>query len=171
VESLNAPVPPAVERLAADLAPALSGLKRREDLSLLVKRFETPDPGTEKRARRALRGAEPCAARTAELGVFADPPTGPAPVVYLAVESPGLRAVHERLCAAFDTVPGLEGDGYVPHVTLARGADAAFGTDAPREVAARLEGRAVGPVTWTVDELYFRDVTYGEPTGTVSLPA
>jgi 2'-5' RNA ligase len=171
VFSLNAPVPPAVERLAADLVPDLSGLERRDDHSLLLKRLGDDHAAAEKRARRVLRGAPAVEARISEIGVFWEPTAGSAPVVYLAVDSPGLHDLHDRLCEAVPPVPNLEGEGYVPHVTLARGDDGSLGSPDPRDVAARLDGRSVGPVTWRVEELVFSDARRGERAGRVPLPA
>jgi 2'-5' RNA ligase len=170
--SVNAPVPPAVHRLAADLAPSLVGFDRvREDLSLIVKRLGDHDaaavPAVADRVRRALAGAPAVEARVAEVAAFREPPAGPAPVIYLAVESPGLHDLHGRLCDAFDPVPGIEGEGYTPHVTIARGA----GDGPGRDPAADLVGRAVGPATWTVDELRLYDARRGETADRFRLPA
>ncbi|MEF8773282.1 MAG: 2'-5' RNA ligase family protein, partial [Halobacteriales archaeon] len=151
--SLNVPVPGRVARLAADLAPELSAFDRvRDRHTLVLKRLGDPDPDEhariQQRARRALAGTGLFEARIARVGRFERPPAGPAPVVYLAVEEAGLRAAHQRLVEEFTAVEGMEGDAYVPHVTLARGG--------ATEAAARLSGREVGPVTWTVEELVFR---------------
>jgi len=94
---------------------------------------------------------------------FARPPRGPGPVVYLAVESPGLRRLHRRLVERFGAVPGLEGDDYVPHVTLARGGDPA--------AAERAATRDVEPVAWTVSELEAWDAERREAIGRIDLPA
>lgn len=171
MHSLNVPVPPAVERLAADLAPDLTGLVPRDEHTLVVKRLGDDGAAATKRVRRALRGAPAFEARVAEIGVFTDPPAGPAPVVYLAVESPGLASVHRQVCEAVPPVEGLEGADYVPHVTLARGDDGGPSLGGGADAAARLDGRSVGPVTWTVDELVFYDGRHREPAGRVSLPA
>jgi 2'-5' RNA ligase len=84
-------------------------------------------------------------------------------VVYLAVESPGLRSLHERLCDEFDVVDGVEGDDYTPHVTVARGGE--------RAAAERLVGREIDPVEWTVEELVFHDAERGQSVSRVALPA
>jgi 2'-5' RNA ligase len=171
VFSLNVPVPPAVEALARDLAPELAAFEARPARTLLLKRlggFEDHHRA-EHLAREALRGAPAVEARVSTIGVFEDPPAGPAPVVYLAVESPGLQDLHRRLCEVIDPVPGLEGEGYVPHVTLARGlpGERLTGQDA----AAELDGRTVGPVTWAAEELRFYDARHAEPAGRIALPA
>ncbi len=95
------------------------------------------------------------------LGAFEAPVAGPAPVAYLAVESPGLEALHDELVEAFGAVPGLEGEDYVPHVTLARGGDV--------EALSALEGAAVEPVAWTVDELLLWDARRSKPAGRIGL--
>ena len=167
--SLNVPLPPAVDRLAADLRPALDGLETvREEPTLVAKRFGRLGPGAaaalQSEVRLALAGAPSFEVRVDGPGAFEAPVSGPAPVVYLAVESPGLRRLHDRLVEAFGALEGLEGDDYVPHVTLARGGDVDI--DA---VLARLEGE-VEPVTWTATELWFWDARHGERAGRVSLP-
>ena len=173
MDSLNVPLPPAVERVAEDLSPELRELDRRDPYTLLVKRLNHGGPDVEKRARRALADVPPFEVRIDEIGVFYEPTAGSAPVVYLAVESPGITMAHDRLCDVVDPVPGLEGEDYVPHVTLARGdeAEQTFGLDTPMGVARRLEGQSVGPVQWTVEQLVFFDSKYREPSGRVSLPA
>jgi len=162
--SLNAPVPGRVRRLASDLAPDLSGFERlRRRHSLVCKRLGGGDPPRlADRARRALAGAPAAEARVTGVDAFADPPTGSGPVVYLAVESPGLHRLHATLCGAFDPVEGLEGDDYVPHVTLARGGD--------REAARRLADRDIDPVTWTVSELHLWDARDRETVRRFPLP-
>lgn len=162
---LNAPVPGSVSRIASALHPELAGFDNiRERHSLLVKRLvdDNSVPRLQQRAREALAGAPPFEARVERLGLFEEPPSGSAPVIYLAVESPGLRRIHERLAEEFEPVEGLEGDSYTPHVTLARGGD--------WETAQRLDGREIDPVTWTVSTLDFWDPTYNVTVGNFSLP-
>ncbi|WP_121820851.1 2'-5' RNA ligase family protein [Halostella salina] len=164
--SLNAPIPGRVARLAADLHPELVAFDEiREHHSLLVKRLGDPDhlPPVQHEVRRALAGAPTFEVGVTGIDYFPNPPMGAAPVVYLSVESPGLREVHGRLVDEFGAVDGLEDGAYTPHVTLARGGDEA--------AAERLTERDVEPVTWTVTELRFRDARYGETVSTVSLPA
>ena len=167
--SVNVPVPGRVERLAADLRPALEGFDRiRDRHTLVLKRLDPDAPRgeLETEIRPALSGAPAFEARVASVGTFPDPVEGPGPVVYLAVESPGLREVHDRLVDAIGAVEGLEGGDYVPHVTLARG-----GGEAAADALERLLATDVEPVAWTVNELVFWDARYGEVTGRVSLPA
>lgn len=168
VYSLNAPVPGSVQRLASDLQGELLGFDAiRERHTLVVKRFGNLEraeyAAVEERTRRVLEGTPACEAEVASIDVFERPPTGPAPVVYLAVESPGLRAIHERLVAEFGRAGDIEGEGYTPHITLARGGD--------WETARRLAEREIEPVRWTVTSLSFWDGRFGERISTISLPA
>ena len=164
---LNVPVPGRVSAIASDLRPVLAPFDRvRERHTLVVKRLGEAEPaGLEKRVRRALAGTPAFEARVAGIGTFREPVAGPGPVVYLGVESPGLVRLHRQLCEAFGTVPGIEREDYVPHVTLARGG----GAEA-EEAVERLVETEVEPVTWTVGELVFWDARYDEVTGRVSLP-
>lgn len=167
--SLNVPVPGEVARLASDLAQDLPRARERtrDDHTLVVKRLHAEDADAFHRVSARVRGALTCQPpfEVAVTGVerFTDPPSGPAPVVYLAVESSELRGLHTRLTEVVDPVPDLEGEGYVPHVTVARGGDP--------EAAAALADREIDPITWTVEELAFWDAERGQPAGRVSLPA
>lgn len=159
--SLNVVLPGRVAAVAADLHPRLTTFERvRERHTLVVKRFEdaqvrdlsggatAPQERVDRlreRLRPLLAAAPAFPARVTGVDYFADPPTGSAPVVYLAVESDGLRDLHRRLCDAFGAVEGLEGDDYTPHVTLARDGDVAD--------AAALADVDLEPVSWTVSEL------------------
>jgi len=170
VYSLNAPLPPAIREVTATVRPALVGfdaVRESRSQTLVVKRLGVDDRraylGAADRARDALRGAPAVEARIADVGVFEDPPNGRGPVAYLAVESPGLRRLHDRLAEVIDPIPDLEGGDYVPHVTLARGGDGA--------AVERLGDVAFEPVTWTVDALEFYDARHGERIETLSLPA
>jgi 2'-5' RNA ligase len=168
VYSLNVPVPSQVARLAGDLARELPGARarRRGEHTLVCKRLGGGDADAyhriEARGREALAGAAPFAVRVAGVDQFADAVRGPSPVVYLAVESPELERLHRELCEAFDPVADLEGDDYVPHVTIARGGS----PDRARELCER----ELDPVEWTVTEVEFRDAERGQPVSTVSLP-
>jgi 2'-5' RNA ligase len=168
VFSLNVPVPGQVEGLADELHPQLASFDRvREQHTLVCKRLGDPAPGeyavVRERARRALSGTAPFAARVAGVDYFVDPPEGPGPVVFLAVESPGLVAAHGRLCEAFEPAAGIEDEEYVPHVTLARGGTV--------DDARALAERAVDPVEWTATALVFHDHEHGGETGRIALPA
>ncbi|THE65521.1 2'-5' RNA ligase family protein [Salinadaptatus halalkaliphilus] len=164
--SVNVPVPGRVRTLANELFPELIAFETvREDHSCLLKRLGDADHVTQlqHRAHRALEGTPAVEARITGIDYFADPPLGSAPVVYLAVDSPGLGQIHDDLTESFETVAGLEGADYVPHVTLARGGD--------HETARRLADRDIEPITWTVSELEFWDGTDKLPVSRVSLPA
>lgn len=168
--SLNAVVPSTVARLAGDLARELPAARTRErgTHTLVVKRLGGGDHESfarlSARARDTLSGAPACQARVDGMDVFSDPPLGSSPVVYLRVESTGLHALHERLCQAFDVVnTDIEGEGYTPHVTVARGGDPA--------AARALTERSVGPIEWAVDELFFWDAERESQAGTIALPA
>jgi len=169
VYSLNASFPSAVPALAGRLARELPRARARPrgEHTLVVKRLGRGDHTAyariEARARDAIRGTAPFDVRVTGVDWFETATTGPSPVVYLAVESPELRALHERLCAAFDPVEGMEGEGYVPHVTVARGGDPA--------AARRLVERDIDPIEWTVEELVFYDADRGQPVSRVALPA
>ena len=164
--SVNVPVPGRVRTLANELYPDLVGFEHvREEHSCLLKRLGEADhvAQLQHRAHRALEGAPAVEAQITEIDYFEDPPLGSAPVVYLAVESPGLESIHDDLTEAFEVVKELEGDDYVPHVTLARGGDL--------ETAKRLADREIEPIKWTVNGLEFWDGTYKLPVSRVSLPA
>ena len=173
--SLNAPVPASVARLAAGLASECRTADVRTKHSMVVKRLPEDvgragggHPGGHEpnvrafasEAREALAGLGPFAVRVTGVESFDRPTNGTGPVVYLAVESPGIREAHRRLCERFEPLPGLEGEDYVPHVTLARRGD-----------ADRLVGREVDPVEWTVERLVVWDAHRRLEVETVSLPA
>lgn len=161
MDSLNVPVPGRVRRLAADRRPELAVFDGvREDPSLVCKRFERP-PG--KRALAdTLAGTPAFEAQVTAIDFFAEPTSGSGPVVYLAVESPGLRDLHRRLVERFGAIPDLEGDDYTPHVTLARGGELAD--------AERLAG-PIEPVTWTVSRLLAWNAQFQTPEREIPLPA
>ena len=183
--SLNVPLPPAVERLAADLHPKLSGFDRVRDRHTLVcKRFGVADvrsgeregggdeevPPREEaldrlreRLRRPLAGTDPFEVAVTGIDVFDAPRSGSRPVVYLTIESDELIRFHRRLCASFGTVEGIEGDEYVPHVTLARGGNPEPG------VVADLVAAEFDAVRWRVHALDVWDPEYREVAASVEL--
>lgn len=157
--SLNAAVPSSVGRLASGFASDLLDADVRERHTLVVKRLGDEDPGgLADDVRSVVAGTEPFPARVTGVELFDDPPTGAAPVAYLRVESPGLHRLHRRLCERYDPIETLEAGEYVPHVTIARGGD-----------AARLRGRDAD-VEWTVDRLLVWAGGYGEPVEEIALP-
>lgn len=167
--SLNVPVPGSVSALASELAREVpqARARTRENRTLVVKRLEDGDRTAfdrfAARAREELRGAPAFAARVTGIDYFPEAVSGPSPVVYLAVDSPGLVDVHRMLASAFDPVEDIEGDGYVPHVTIARGGSL--------DAARRLVDREIDPIEWDVSELTFWDAQRCQPAGTISLPA
>ncbi len=165
--SLNAPVPSAVAAAVDDLSPVLPPFDRvRDDYTFVVKRLGTDaDPyRLREQVRTALQGTPPVQARLDGLDTFPDPPSGPGPVLYLAVESPGIVSIHETLVEPFGAIPDLGGDDYTPHVTVARGGDVSPDT------LDRLRDRDVPPVTWTVDRLLVYDASYDTVAAELSLP-
>jgi len=170
VYSLNVSLPSSVTSLAGQLGRELPRARARPrgEHTLVVKRLGSGDHAAyariEARARDAIRGTAPFEVRLTGVEQFEVAATGPSPVVYLAIESPELRALHDRLCEAFDAVEGMEGpDEYVPHVTIARGGDPA--------AAKRLVKRDIDPIEWVVEELVFFDAERGQSVSRVSLPA
>jgi 2'-5' RNA ligase len=162
VYSLNAPVPTEVETIARERQADLPGDWRpRDRLTLVVKRVgesETDHRALADRAREALSGASPCRARLGDPGTFA---AENGPVAYLRVESPGLERLHRRLCRSFEPVPEIEGEDYVPHVTLGRGGD-------PDVLAARRE-RPAEPIEWPVSYLLLWSNRWREPVASIPL--
>ncbi|APE96555.1 2'-5' RNA ligase family protein [Halodesulfurarchaeum formicicum] len=169
--SVNVPVPPAVRDLARELRPALTSFERirpARSRTLVLKRLPAANRREylqdARRARAALDGAPAFEAEITGLDVFREPPTGTAPVAYLAVESPGLSQLHQRLVDEFGAIEGLEGQGtYTPHVTLAR--------DGPATAADSLLEREIEPVRFTVDTLELYDSDHSERVESISLPA
>lgn len=164
--SINVPVPNRVRSLANALHPSLVAFDRiREDHTLLVKRLGSSDhpQALQQEVHRALEGTPVIEARITHIDYFRSPPMGPAPVVYLAVESPALIRLHEELVERFDPVVDLEGESYVPHVTLARGGDI--------EDAKRISSQSIEPITWSITSLEFRDGTYRVPISEIALPS
>jgi 2'-5' RNA ligase len=170
VYSLNAPVPGEVERLASELFPSLTAFEQvRERHALLVKRLGDvpaarvgPDRLAE-RLRPVVSGTPAFEARISGIDYFAEPPLGSAPVVYLAVECPELRRLHRRLVAEFGAVEDLEGESYVPHLTLARGGAV--------DAAAGLAETDIESITWTMSELWLWNQEFRESVRRIQLSA
>ncbi len=181
--SVNVPLPPTIGRVADDLHPKLAGFDRvRERRTLVCKRIDANDvinsdargdhnPDRSRalgRLREMLRpvlaDVDPFDAAVTGIGVFEAPTAGPGPVVHLTVESGALVSLHRRLCASFDPVEGVEGDAYVPHVTLARGGGAV--DDAVVDTLVDVD---VDPVVWRVDGLELYDTAVREVAGRVGL--
>ena len=170
--SLNVPVPGEIKALAGELHPLLTRFERiRERHTLLAKRFDTgldDDADSLPRLRERLRpllrehDTGELTLRVTGLGHFETPPSGPGPVLYLAVESADLHALHRRLCSSFGAVEELEADRFTPHVTLARGGHIADVSDIG-------ERRQIDPIEWTADELLVRDSRYREDAARIPL--
>ena len=172
--SLNVPLPTDVARLAGTLARDLPSAQARArgEHTLVCKRLGSEDSDRagrqqydriEAEARSVLQGTPVFEARVDGVGVFETAVTGPSPVVYLTVDSPELQRLHQRLCERFEPVEGMEGEEYVPHVTIARGGSL--------PMARRLTERAVDSITWPVENLEFFDARRGQRVSRVSLPA
>ncbi len=165
--SVNVPIGGGVKRVISELHPELMVFDQVRDWHTLVcKRFEQDVTGSidavETEVRMALRGTQPFGVQVTGIGMFSEPVSGSAPVVYLEVESAGLEKVHLALTDTFGAVPELEGASYVPHITIARG-----GTE---EAAVALLQRDVDPISWTVNEIWLWDGRYGEQIRAISLP-
>lgn len=157
--SLNAPVPATVARLASGLAADLRDADIRTRHTLLVKRFgDHPRRGVAQGARSVLAGCPGFEARVIGVGCFENPPDNRGPVAYLMVKSPDLTEIHRRLCEVFEPVPGLEGEEYVPHITVARRGD-----------APRLEGSEIDSISWTIDRLDLWDADEREVVESIAL--
>ena len=115
------------------------------------------------RSRQALSGTPPLEVKIDGIDYFENPTRGPAPVVYLAVESQGLERLHQCLVDELGAVGGLEGPDYTMHVTLARGGELAD--------AQRLAERSVEPVSFTISELQFYDARHDQVIRRIPLPA
>lgn len=165
--SLNAPLPAAVSVLATDIAHELPKfqVRQRGEHALGVKRLDhgtdQPYSRLEARTREVLAGESAFTVSVTDVDYFADAVLGSTPVVYLAVESPELVALHRRLAEIFEPVEGIEGDEYTPHVTIARGGDLAQ--------AKRVADRDIEPIEWSVSELLFWDADERNAVSTVSL--
>lgn len=165
--SLNVPVPGQVKRLAGDLEPDLytfDSVRRTHTLGVkrLGERTPTEYARLVPRVREAIAGTPPFEVRIAGIEAFEEPARGDSPVVYLAVESPLLQELNARLSEVFEPIEGIDGEEYVPHITLARGGS--------REERERLSEREIEPITWTVNELVLWDAAHGEVATRLSLP-
>jgi hypothetical protein len=192
VFSLNVPLPPAVDGIGNQLADSSASLGRiRTRHTLVCKRFadgdvpdpaelpgvagasnsiDTPSPPREAALqqlcttlRAHLASTNPFDLALTGVHAFETPASGAGTVVYLAVESPPLVRLHRRLCAAFGVADGVEGDAYVPHVTLARGTDPLAVRDA---LDTDLEAT---PVRWRADALTVYDAQFREVAATLTL--
>ena len=96
----------------------------RDDHTLVIKRFpadslDGDQPAQQlatlrERLRPVISGLPAVEARVAGIDAFERPVRGDGPVIYLAIDSPGLYRIHETLTDAFGVVDGLEGEAYTP---------------------------------------------------------
>jgi len=169
VYSLNVPVPTEVARLAGELARELPAARTRSrgTHTLGVKRLDHEQDRSyarlETQIRELLAGQHPFEVQITGIDQFCDPPVGTAPVVYLVVESEGLRALHDKLIETFEPIDQIDGDGYDPHVTIARGGSP--------ERATQMTQRSIDPISWEVTELLFWDAERKQAVSRLSLPA
>lgn len=166
--SLNVPVPSRVAALAGEVARDLPAARARcrGEHTLCAKRLDGNGTSPtynrlDTRTREALADQPPFEVSITGISYFPETVKGSAPVVYLAVESPGLRRLHERLSDVFPPVEGIEGNSYTPHVTVARGGSMA--------AAERVADRRLDPVSWTVSELSLWDAARRRSMSTVAL--
>ena len=68
-----------------------------------------------------LESVEPFGIEIENLERFDVAEKGSSPVLYLEVKSPEVKALHETLVDVFGSVEGVEGENYIPHITIARG--------------------------------------------------
>lgn len=166
--SLNAPVPGAAVTYRHELEELLGRFDSvRDPLTLVIKRFGDRDtsalPALKQAVGENLQQWGPIEAAITGIDVFVDPPGGLGPVVYLAVQSPGLKTLHGHLNDQFGTVdPSIEGDHYVPHITLARGGDR-IDIEAVTEVEMPRE-------EWSIEELMLWSSRDEAPVKRYSLP-
>ena len=165
--SLNVPVPARVAQLAGELARELPAARRRTrgTHTLGVKRLGNDQPYSrlETQVRELLAGQPTFEVRIDGIDYFTTAVTGSTPVVYLCVDSPELERLHRHLAETFDPIEGIEGEGYTPHVTVARGGRV--------DAAKRISEQEIEPMSWTVSELIFWDSRHNKCVSTVSLPA
>ena len=183
VFSLNVPILPAIGRLADDLHPKLSGFDRVRDRHTLVcKRFGVDDVGAgepdrprppkseavetlRRDLRGLLSGTVPFEVAVTGIDAFETPASGTGPVVYFVVESDELIRLHQRLCAAYDAIGGIEGDDYVPHITLARGES----SETTAEAVDRIRSVDIEPIRWRVHALDLYDPEFREVVATIDI--
>lgn len=165
--SLNVPVPSNVAALASEIARELpeARMRVRGEHTLCVKRLEATDRAEydriEARIREVLAGQESFDIRLTGLDLFSEPLIGSAPVVYLSLDAPKLEWLHRDLVETFGTAEPIEGEEYIPHVTVARGGSYRAAKD--------IRDRDVEPIEWTVSNLVFWDAERKRRVSSIAL--
>ena len=167
VYSLNVAIPGEIHALTERLRPQLLTCDTiRDTKTLVVKRFPATDRDeltrAQKKTRDALRGTDPFRIRVTGVEQFEIPASGDGPVLFLAIDSPALEAIHDRLVTVFDAAPGIEGEDYRPHITIARGGDP--------EVVEDILQTEIEPLSVAVNRLIYWDAQRNLPTGELRLP-
>ncbi len=131
VWSLNVSIPQNIVRAIGEVTSELGqGGEVNEELTLVIKRFEKRDLDghLESEIKILLENVEPFVVEIGNLKMFDVADRGTSPVLYLEVKSRGIKLLHETLVSSFGCVEGVEGENYIPHITIARG-DGVRGVD------------------------------------------
>lgn len=168
VYSLNAAIPAAAIEQRDELLEHLESFETvRDPLTLVIKRFGTPDStalsSLERSLGEVLNEWGPMRAEIDGIDLFMDPPSGPSPVIYLGVSSHGLEALHRDLVDRFGVVdPAIEGENYIPHITIARGG--------PRVAIDELRDISLETHQWTIETVMLWSSRHDKPVKQFSLP-
>ena len=122
--SLNVSIPQNIVRAIEEVALGVRGWEEIcEEPTLVIKRFEKRDLDghVKSEIRFLLESVEPFGIEIENLERFDVAEKGSSPVLYLEVKSPEVKALHETLVDVFGSVEGVEGENYIPHITIARG--------------------------------------------------
>ena len=122
--SLNVSIPQNIIRAIEEVTLGVRGWEEIcEEPTLVIKRFEKKDLDghVKSEIRFLLESVEPFGIEIGNLERFDVAERGSSPVLYLEIKSPGVKALHENLIDIFGSVEGVEGENYIPHITIARG--------------------------------------------------
>ena len=122
--SLNVSIPQNIVRAIEEITLGVKGWEEIcEEPTLVIKRFEKKDLDghVKSEIRFLLENVEPFGIEIGNLERFDVAERGSSPVLYLEVKSPEVKALHENLVDVFGSVEGIEGENYIPHITIARG--------------------------------------------------
>ncbi|HIJ12598.1 MAG TPA: 2'-5' RNA ligase family protein [Halobacteriales archaeon] len=148
--SLNVSIPQGIVRAIGEITPVLGrGEGIVEEPTLVIKRFEKEDLDghIESEIKFLLENVEPFIVEIGNLEMFEVADRGTSPVRYIEVKSIGIKVLHETLVSVFGCVKGVEGENYIPHITIARGSG-----------AKNLDfSDFSGPIQWTANTLEFWD--------------